>query len=240
MKINMYVFKFIVITLITLFTASCNMFPPKKGSGTIIKTDKELAAFTKISLEGAFNVFISPGEKAAITIETDDNLQQYITAKVRSNKLTIKTKRDLLPSKEVNIYLTVANIESIEASGAVIVKSNGKISADKFALDLSGASNVALDINCVDFNAEMNGSSKMKLIGAASMGNINVSGASDMYNFDMLFDNLKLKIKGAAKAQVNVITQLDVTVMGAGEVLYMGTPDVKKSISGGGKVDKVF
>ena len=56
----------------------------------------------------------------------------------------------------------------------------------------------------------------------------------------MLFDYMKLKTKGSVKAKVNVITQLDVSVTGAGDVEYLGTPEVKKEISGSGTVNKIF
>ncbi len=232
--------KIILIAIIALVAASCNGFAPLKGNGTIVKSDKEVKDFSKVSFEGAFNVFISQGEQTKLAIETDENLQEYIVAKVKSNKLTIKNKRNLSASKGINIYLTVAKIEEIDAAGAVIIKSDSKINADKLAIDLSGACNLTLDVNCVELHADMEGYTTMKLVGAASVADISASGSAEIYNFDMLFDYMKLKTKGSVKAKVNVITQLDVSVTGAGDVEYLGTPEVKKEISGSGTVNKIF
>jgi len=240
MKIIKHNAKIVFITVITLMIASCNGFGPIKGNGKVVKQEKEVSEFNKINFEGAFNVFISQGEQTKLTIEADENLQDYVVAKIKNKKLSIKTKRNLSPSKEINIYLTVKTFDGIESSGAVIIKSLGKLNADKLSLDMSGASNIALDINCVELRTNITGSSTMKLIGAASFADFDVSGSSEINNFEMIFDDLKLKVKGSSKVKVNVLTKLDVSLTGSGEIEYMGTPDVKKEISGSGSVTKLF
>jgi hypothetical protein len=241
MRIKSYHIAITLITLLILFLASCNYLKPVQGNGRITKTDKELSSeFNTVEIDGAFDLFLSQGSVPQLSIETDENLVQYIDAKVKNHKLIIKNKRNIGPSNDINIYLTINTIKQMNLAGAVVVKSTGKINFDSFGMKLFGASNVTMDMNCVDLKLECNGSTTLRLSGAASDATIGVDGACDIANDQLIVDNMKLDVEGGAKVKVNVLTKLDVKVNGAAEVNYLGSPEVHKEIKGAGSVEKIF
>lgn len=232
-----------VLTLITsivfLFTA-CNFSKPISGNGNIVKLDRELKGnFNSIEIEGAYTLILSQGSPQ-LSIETDENLMEYIDTKVNSNKLIIKNSRKIKSSKGINIYLSINSIKKMNLSGAVALKSAGKINLDEFTFEMNGACNVSMELNCFAYNAECNGSSTLKLLGAANDADIKVNGACDIDNQQMVVENMNLEVNGDAKVKVNVLSKLDVKVKGAADVEYWGSPEVHKEISGAGSVTKVF
>jgi hypothetical protein len=241
MKNKSYFIVFVLFTSVTFFFGSCNFLNPIKGNGKIVKVDQELKSeFTSVEIEGVYTLHLSQGTTPQLSIESDENLIEFIDTKVKNHKLIIKNKKKISSSKDINIYLTINSITKLEASGAVLVRSDGKINFDTFTLVLNGASNVLMELNCFAFNAECNGSSTLKLMGAASDADINVKGAGDIDNQQMVVENMKLTVEGGAKVIVNVLKKLDVKVMGAAEVEYLGEPEVHKEISGAGSVNKIF
>jgi len=241
MKNKSYFIVLAFITSVSLLIASCNFMGAIKGNGKIVSVDRELnGEFAKVEIEGTYTLNISQGTTPKLRIETDENLIPYIETKVKNHKLIVKNKRRISSAKDIIINLTIGTITDLEASGAVLVRSAGKINFDKFNMELNGASNVLMEMNCVEFNAECNGSSTLKLIGAASDSKIEVSGACDIDNQQMIVENMNLIVNGGAKVIVNVLTKLDVKVNGAAQVEYLGAPEVHKEISGAGSVEKIF
>ena len=241
MKTRSYFIVLMLIASVIVFNTSCHYLKPVKGNGNFVKVDKELnGSFNSVEISGSFNVILTQDSLPKLSIETDENLVKYIDIKIKNNKLIIQSKKSLKSARDINVYLTIGQLKEIELSGAVVMRSAGKINLDAIDIDLSGASNVLMDLNCTTFDSDLSGSSTLKLIGAAIDADIESSGASEIDNSQMVVENMKLKVSGAGSVKVNVLTKLDVKVSGAAEVEYLGTPEVHKEISGAGSVNKIF
>ncbi len=234
-------FYFIILVITSLFVLSCNFSKPINGNGKLTKTERELKDdFTSVEIEGDYTLVLNQGSTAKLSVEADDNIAEYIEDKVKSHKLIIKNKKKIHSDKGITIYLTINNIKQIDLSGAVVLHSADKINFDSFTINLNGASNVGMDLNCYSFKATCNGSSTLKLLGAANDADIEVTGACDIDNQQMPVENMKLNVDGGAKVIVNVLAKLDVKVKGSAQVEYYGSPDVHKEITGSGTVEKIF
>lgn len=241
MRTTIYFFVLMLFASAILLITSCNYLKPIEGNGKIVKVDKDISEdITYVEVGGNISVTLIQDSLSKLSIETDENLIEFIDIKVSQQKLIIKNKRKLLPVKCISIYLTVGNLKQMDLSGAVVLRSAGKINFDTFKMELSGASNVLMDLNCFTLNASCSGSSTLKLIGASTDVELNVSGACEIDNSQMIVENMKLKVSGASQAKVNVLNKLDVKASGAAKVEYLGTPEVTKAISGAGSVEKIF
>jgi hypothetical protein len=80
----------------------------------------------------------------------------------------------------------------------------------------------------------------LKLSGSAKDVGVDISGAVDLFAYDLLAENYKLGISGAGKAEINVSKNLKLDISGAATVHYKGTPtNISQDISGAGSVKKV-
>jgi hypothetical protein len=241
MKTKIYFIVLMLFASVIMFGTSCNYIKPIDGNGKFIKVDRELQdEFDAVEISGNFSLVLTQDSLPKLSIETDENLIKYIDTRVKNHKLVIKSKKRLSSAKGITVFLSVNKLKQMELSGAVVLRSSGKINLDEIKMELSGASNVYMDLNCTTLNADMSGSSTLKLIGAASDAEIEASGACDIDNSQMVVENMSLEVSGAGKIVVNVLTKLDAKVSGAAEVEYMGTPEVHKEVSGAGSVNKIF
>ena len=241
MRTSIYFFVLMLLVSAILIGTSCNYLKPVEGNGKVVKIDKDISDdITYVEVEGNLSVTIRQDSLSKVSIETDENLVDYIDIKVSHQKLIIKNKRKLLPVKGINVYLTVGSLRQMDLSGAVVLRSAGKINFDTFKMKLSGASNVLMDLNCFTLDATCSGSCTLKLIGAANDVDMDISGACEIDNSQLIVENMNLEVSGATYAKVNVLNKLDVKATGAAKVEYLGTPEVTKKISGAGLVEKIF
>jgi len=229
----------IVITLSLTFS-SCNYYKEVKGNGKIIKKEFQIKDFDKIELGGYYNVIISQGDKSKLEIETDENLMEYIEAKVSSKLLKIKNKKNISASKNINVYLTINKLEELAVSGFVRVSSADRLNFNKLSIAISGNSEINMNINCVELETEFSGNSSISLSGTSLTADMNASGSAMINATELLIDDLKLTASGNSMAKVNVISKLNVTVSGSAQVEYYGSPEVKQAVSGSGIITKMY
>lgn len=225
-----------ILIVISIFT-SCNI-TCIQGKGNIVKNERKTPAFNAIDISGAVNVILFQDSLTSVYVEADENLQQYIIAKVENNKLIIETKKSLCATKEINVYISSPSIENIDLSGAVDVKSMNKLTPSTLELNLSGACELKLDLLVQNLDIDCSGAVKLMLTGTAVNTKLDGSGASEVEAYDLLTENFSISSSGAGEAKVNVSKKLDVDISGAGTVLYKGSPVVNQEISGAGSIKK--
>ncbi len=212
---------FMVIAILTgcIFNVNC-----KKGNGNISKQERKITAFDAIDVSGAYNIILNQDSVTSVYVETDENLLPLINTTVEGGKLIIENKdsKSLCPSKNINVYVNVADIKNIDISGAVEVKCIKKFSLNDLKIDVSGAGEINLNLSVQNLYLDCSGASKILLSGDATNVISDNSGASEINAFDFLVENFKITSSGAGKAKVNVSKKLDIDISGASYVKYKG------------------
>ena len=202
---------------------------PTKGSGTIIKAEKEVSGFSGVTLAAAGNLIIEVGSAEELRIEVDDNLVQQYAADVDSKMLTIKLKdgAQVEPTEEVNFYLTVKELDTIVLAGAGNVEVES-VRAGQFSVELSGAGDIAMaGLNADSLDVEISGAGSLEIeAGWVNEQTVVLSGAGDYMAEGMQCGTASIEITGAGSATVWVATQLEVAGTGTGTVEYVGKPEV--------------
>lgn len=211
-----------------------------KGNGETKEESRQATSFRKISSSGAFEVFIQQGGTHSIRVEAESNLLPYILTEVEGNKLNVHVKRgyNIQPTKKVNIYITLQELESLTSSGAGGFYSKGTLKTDNLDLGISGATNADLDLQAKDLDVTVSGVSHLKLRGNVAEASYRVSGSADISAFDLQTEEVKVGISGTAKANVNAVKNLNVQVSGMGTIKYKGSPSINQSVSGMGRISK--
>jgi hypothetical protein len=236
------------LTIFTLFLLtilnSCNYIAGKriKGNG-IIKTENRTAVnFKEVHVSGSINVYVKQDSISSIRVEADENLLQYILTENAGETLEIHSRRgtNLKPTQSIKVYVSGANINSFDASGACNFFSENKIiSANPINIHLSGASDIKMELKAPKVDAELSGAGSINLSGETRDFRVDGSGSTNVKCFDLLTENTQVKLSGAGNAEVFASVQLDVKVSGAADVKYKGNAAVSQKVSGAGSVKKV-
>src|SRR6266487_7204566 len=85
---------YLLLALIFLF-AGCHfqIHDEITGSGVRLKQQREVASFTSIATEGAFDIDVVCQKPQSVSVEADDNLLPLITTEVSNNVLHIRSNR---------------------------------------------------------------------------------------------------------------------------------------------------
>ena len=137
------IFLVLVICLISIFllsVVSCNI-SLVRGSGNVISEDRDVSGFSKISLSGSGSLYIEQGNEESLTIKAEDNLVPLIRTEVSGNTLSIGTKlgTSITPTKSIEFYLKVKDVESISVSGSGSINCSG-LETDDLSIKTSGSS----------------------------------------------------------------------------------------------------
>lgn len=232
----------LLLSAVTLSAFSLNNYNERvKGSGTIKNETRTEGIFRSIKTSGSYNVYITQGTKHDIRIEADDNLLPLIVTKVSGGDLEIYTKKgyEIKPSKTINIYVTLEQLDELSSSGSGGFYSTGKLKGGKVKFSFSGSTKTDVDLDANDLQIEVSGSSHLNLKGNIPTTRYDVSGSADVEALDLVADNAEINISGTGKLDVAVQKKLNVNVSGMGKVRYKGSPVINQSSSGMAKVTKM-
>ena len=228
-----------LLLLAFVIIASCHVIG-EKGSGNVIRQERKVATFNAIDVSGAFNIILAQGTTQSVIVEADDNLIDLIKTEVRDNILVIDTKKPVFHPNAMKVFITFTDLKNVDVSGAVKIESQGKLRLTDLSFDGSGASDARLDMEVQKLKIDCSGSNKLRLSGSATDVEVEVSGAVDLFAFDLPAESYRISISGAGKAEINVTRSLNVDISGAATVHYKGNPEKNiQEISGAGTIKKV-
>jgi hypothetical protein len=229
--------------VILLFGSSCReMFGKRiRGNGHITSEARTSSPFHSVNVSGAIDVYVRYDSLHDIKVQSDENLQEYIEVHNEAGTLHIHEREhvNLRPSRSIRVYVAGPDFKRFKASGACDIFSENKVSgSEKIEIDLSGASDVKMELKAPKVNAEVSGAGTIELKGETRDFDVRGSGSADVRCFDLMAENVNVKISGAGDADVFASVKLDVRVSGAGSVKYKGGASVNQSITGAGSVKK--
>ena len=236
---------FLVSFLVLLIFSSCRFMGWKgiNGSGNIVTQSRTTEKFNSVDVSGAINVYVKQDSaQQTIKVETDDNLQKYIDIHEDNGVLYISQRDNysLDPSKKIKVYVSATYFKRFNISGASNIYSENKlVSSETLDIDMSGASEIKLDVKAPRINADITGASSVMISGETKDFNVEGSGASDIKSFDLMTENTTLDISGACSAEVFASVKLDVQASGASGIKYKGNAAVNQDVSGASSVKKV-
>lgn len=212
-----------------------------RGSGNIITEEREVSGVNGLNVSGFGEVFITQGDEESLTIETDDNLMQYIHTEVRNNTLYVDFTEQIIPdpSGSITFNLKVIDLESLELSGAGSFDIQA-LDTPSLGITFSGAGNINLDsLNADELSVDLNGAGNINLAGEVGKQDVGISGAGKYSAPDLQSSQADVLIEGLGQVVVWATDALTVTIEGAGTVDYYGSPSVTQKIEGGGRINSL-
>lgn len=224
------------LLLLVIVGTACN--PLVRGSGDIVKENRSVLNFERISLSGSGEVIITQEGSESLSVETDDNVMQYIKTVVEGGTLELGFEEGIgmiLPSRLI-FYVGVDDLNSLEISGS------GKFSTQvletsSLNAEISGSGKVQIaDLTADEVKARISGSGEFDLAGDIAAQDVVISGSGNYMAGDACSASVRVGVSGSGEATVCAEGVLDVTISGSGTVSYYGQPSVNSTGSGSGNL----
>jgi hypothetical protein len=222
---------------------SCEMlFPCLDGNGVLKTEERAVSAFTSVISTSDFDVEIRYGADPQVTVDADENLQQYIRTYVEDGELMLETDQGRCLQSQNRILVTVycPYIETVVLSGSGDVDMSS-FSADSLKIKLSGSGDFNSTGLVITKSLEVNltGSGDITIDGKAAESNYYLSGSGDIRGNLLKSTISKVVLSGSGNVYTYVYEYLKVVLSGSGNVYYYGDPaDTDERITGSGKIIK--
>jgi len=243
----------------TIFSSCTNTFC-KRGNGNIETKTSYFSDFSSVSLDGEGTLTLIPrgaeGDYKLLT-SADENIHERLVAELRGDELVLEVKK-CIKKGDISYVLEVPrNLSGISINGAGDVQNTDTLTSEVLTLEINGAGDIDIIakpkalkalisgagditgyVDASQIEIDINGAGDVTFRGRTTIFEGNVDGAGDIKCFGLPCEHAIVNINGAGNAEVNVSQTLDVVIKGAGDVHYMGSPDVHTSITGAGNIKK--
>ena len=193
-KIGLIILTIVLATVITIpVTAQI------RGNGDLTKKMHSVDDFNALVVSGARDVILLQGDNFTVEVETDANIQEYITLEVKNSTLYFGFSNNKIKKyKELKYYVTAPEYVNIKSSGASNVSSTGVLSGDNLKLNVSGASDVNLKVDYKNIITKISGASDVTLFGSTISSVVESSGASEFHGKDLQTTSSVVNASGPA------------------------------------------
>jgi len=237
MKIVIFICAFVVCT-----SAFGQQLPKVKGSGIVVLEEHELeVSINTLIVEGDFTIVLSQGEAPFYSIETDDNLLEFIKFEVEDSTLTISANHRITRKKKLDIQVTLNTIRAISLDDGAKMEGNKTLKGERLNITAADGATFEFDVEYLDVvqlalytNADgsiqaKTGYGNISLDNRASLDAYFVSDSLMIVQNDtakMKF-KIKLNMSDSSDAIVNCKEQLEIYLEDSAALDIYGDPEIK-------------
>lgn len=233
----------LAVVLVTA-TANAQWWGSKKieGNGKMLSKDRQVGDYNEIGIAGSFDVFLVAGKEGKITVEAEENLQEYIITEVKGDKLKIYTKDGYTlnssRNKEITITVPFEDIRKVSMAGSGDVTGKDVINAQNFECAIAGSGDMILEVNAQDVSASVAGSGDLAISGSTQKTQLKVAGSGDLDASGLKSKDAVASVAGSGDISLNCDGgDLKASVAGSGDIHYSGKPNnIKSNVVGSGSV----
>ncbi|KAF0109076.1 MAG: hypothetical protein FD146_120 [Anaerolineaceae bacterium] len=232
---------FIGMTVLMLLVSACGV-APVFGSGKVVTETRDVSGFDKVSVSGGGELVIIQDGTESVTVETDDNLMQYVVAEVRGGTLNLYLDNDGMSNfQPTRLVFTVhvKNLTGVTTSGAWDFTA-AEIETDNLDISVSGTGSVDIGmLTANNLTVTFGGAGEMDAAGQVTSQSVTIGGTGEYRAADLKSETAEVKISGTGEATLWVTDSLTVDISGAGSVQYYGSPQTNINTSGAGDVQRL-
>lgn len=204
---------------------------------------RELSGFTGVKVSTGIELVLSQGntEAVAVSAERVEDRNKIIT-EVKDGVLKIYFDNGPAGSKwkggrKLKAYVSVVNLHLLHASAGAGVKIEGRLKADRLAVELSSGAVLNGSIDADDLKVAQNSGSVVKINGNARVMDVDLSSGAMFRGYDMLTDKCSIGASSGGNAEITVNKELEAYASSGGNVRYKGTAVITKiKTSSGGSI----
>jgi len=232
----------IIASILLLLLSSTTSFGQEKdkdkdktkieGSGNVITKDVAVQPFDELEASGVFNVVLTQGNKEAVKIEAEDNLQQLFEVKNEGKKLIVSMKKDshFDSKKKMIVYITFKNLKNMDLKMVGNLTSEGSLNFDNLGLNNKSVGSVELKLAAQKLDINNKSVGNLKLSGKAENAVIKSNSVGSIKASDLTVQTMDIDNDGVGSAEVNAAKEIKVRESFLGKVRNVGAAIVKKKV----------
>ncbi len=198
-------------------------------SGKIVTKDVSVQPFDVLEAKGLYELVLSEGEKEAVKIEADDNLQSLFSVSNNGSKIVIdmpelknhdinsKGKKDRQNLKW-KVYVTYRKLKRLDVSLVGSVTSSTPVKSDVFEINNKAVGNINLQIVASKLNVDNKGVGSITLKGTATDAVVLNAGVGEFNGEELVVQTMDINNSGIGSAEVNVEKDLKIKQSFLGKV----------------------
>lgn len=201
---------------------------------------RTVSSFHAIEVSHGIDLYLTQSgtEEVAVSAAKDEDRDKIMTV-VENGVLKIYYDSPgnisfIWGNRKLRAYVSVKNIDGLDASGGSDVDINGTLTAEKLKLELSGGSDFKGNVNVTDLDVDVSGGSDVNISGKASNITIDASGGSDFNGYDLTAEICNASCSGGSDVTITVTKEITADSSGHSDIFYSGGAVLKKVNSSGG------
>ncbi|HKR04112.1 MAG TPA: head GIN domain-containing protein [Bacteroidia bacterium] len=204
------------------YTASAKCDDEKvKGNGKVVSKERALASFDKINLAGSIDIIIDQNGNEAVTVEADENLQEYIVTEIKDGALNIHEKEHYnLNATKLIVHVSCSSLNAINSGGSGDVKTVSPVKGDDFSISHGGSGDFDLTFAVKKLKISTAGSGDYVLKGTADEFNLSSAGSGDVHAKELACTTAKISSAGSGDVVLRKGVTASVSSVGSGDVSY--------------------
>lgn len=209
------------------------------GNGNIVKEKHQVTSYTKLKVNGPFEVDLISGEPGSITIEGDQNILHLTTMEVNDGTLSISTQNEqpVNPSRgnKIRIKVPYNSIDNIALTGCGSINSRRTLKSKDFKATVDGPGMINATIKADNAEVWVLGSGTINICGSSQNFSCRIAGCGTIKANGLEAKNVIASVSGAGEAKVNSTKAITGRIVGSGNIAFSGRPeetDLKFSGSG--------
>lgn len=222
-----------------LSSCGCN---GKRGNGHVIKQERKILPFQKITIKGVFPVVISQdGGSEWVKVEADDNLQELITIENDGDELIISSDDNISihRSKRLKVYVNIKNIHELKNTSVGTLTSSGALTFDSLEINSESVGKLQLELHGKFLRANLNSIGLTHFSGKVDEVRINNKSVGALNAYDLKTQILMIHNTAVGLVEVSADKEFYIRSSGIGNLYYKGAGQVKElKHEGVGKVQK--
>ena len=203
-----------------------------EGNGNLVTREVPVSSFSALKASGVYQLRLSQGSKETVTIEADENLQEYFTVKNEGNKLVIDMKKlenkNFKSKKGLKVYVTFKKLTDMELSTIGDVTSEKELSFDDLKMDNKSVGNINLKLTANTLNLDNKSVGDITLSGKAADAVVKNKGVGSLQAGSFVVQTMNIENTGVGEAEVNAEKNLKVKDSFLGKVKNKGKASAKK------------
>jgi hypothetical protein len=227
------------LLLVSIATIVAGCEPTLVGSSSLVTVTPEAGAFDRLELFHELKAVVVQGSERRVRITINDNLQEHLVIQTGGGRLRIGMEEGFDYDRlTAHAEVTVPVLTSVDLSGATSASLSGfeAVSVARFDASLSGASRLEGRITADRLALDLSGASRADLGGVVRELALEVSGASQAGLHGLEAQVAAIDLSGASRATVLVRGEVRGEASGASELVVHGGATTNVETSGASSV----
>ena len=224
-------------------------------SSTGVTQVRNVGKFTGVSVSSGIKVNFTQGNNQLVVVDTDPNLQEYISTQVENGILVISVQNKnnrKLNFKKLLVTVEAPQLSSVRVSSGSLLTTLNTINENDFQANISSGANLNADLNIRNkTNVSISSGSSMRMdvktknfqlagssgssstvVGNAENTTFSLSSAASCNAQDLSSKNATASASSGASLKINTTENLTATASSGASISYKGNP---RNFIGSGK-----